>query len=835
MIASSFGRRSRRLFAWVACAAIPLLGARDARAEADAFGIGDGHNGAKIAAGAEVVNAYARVAQDVAAGATQLTIGAVVGAASGFVNGDLVLVWRATGLPASASQSPAIADRFATHVNLTTAASGVVGTFELARVQTAAASTLTLTKPLVRAFAKDVAQVVKVPEYTNVTVSAATSLHALPWAASDTGFVGGILAFMASGTVTVAGKLDADAAGFRGGAKVQRIANLPLACANEDGTPADGYANKGEGVVSAEYGATKGGRGSWSIAAGGGNCAETGGGGGANAGAGGAGGDSSLSAGRGGRGGVPLDYSLLERITLGGGGGAGEQKNGVGSSGGAGGGAIFVRAGVLAGAGAITANGVAAANAGILALESDGAGGGGAGGSVLIRTTGAAACDGLLAQGGKGGDTSVVGVGVWGPGGGGGGGRVLIQANTVTQTCAANVAAGAKGLSGATDRGAAAGQGGAAQPAPVGPFCFSNPSTTAQSQCADPQPVCDVAKGECQPCGGPFGGGAPLACPATKEPVCLASGACVPCNGDLGSTTTQGCQLASNPYCFQTGVRQGECGKCTIDGDCVGAGHPGPKCNPVAGACGTGCTTDADCKGTEWCGQNVCLPKTPNGEHLPNVPPVSGECTPANGTRTCVSAVCEESDDLCGKKNGTDCTGAPQCRSNICFDADEKCGKPSGETCTGNVECRSDRCEGGICAGCDEDVDCPIALICDSGQNQCVAGCRPGSSAAGDGGVLHGACASGQECVAIDGGAIGECRSMGVDAGASDSGGGGTPDGGASGLDAGDTFGAGLVEGGGCACRTTLASNGSPLAFAATGVVGLLLLRRRRRRRGSRR
>src|SRR5687768_16985173 len=76
-----------------------------ARAEADGFGIGDGHNGAKTIAGDEIVNAYAPVTADAPVGATQLAFGNVIGTGA-FATGDLVLVWRATGVDATA---PAVA------------------------------------------------------------------------------------------------------------------------------------------------------------------------------------------------------------------------------------------------------------------------------------------------------------------------------------------------------------------------------------------------------------------------------------------------------------------------------------------------------------------------------------------------------------------------------------------------------------------------------------------------------------------------------------------------------------------------------------------------------
>jgi MYXO-CTERM domain-containing protein len=794
-----------------------------ADAEADLFGTGDGHSGAKTAAAAaEVINAYAPLTADAAAGATTLAIGTPLGAAGGFATGDLVLVWRATGLAEADAPSGDPA-----RIDLNVKSGGAVGRFEFARVGAAAGGSLTLTKPLVSDFAKDVTQVVKVPEYTTVSVPGGTSLSPLAWQAAGSGFAGGILVFLAQQSVDVAGKLDANEKGFRGGASIKRLGNALIAnCPNMDGTPDNGYAPKGEGVVSTQFGATIGGRGNRAIGAGGGNCAENGGAGGGNFGHGGPGGTSTLDAvasNGGGIGGSPLDYSLLSRVSLGGGGGAGEQKNGAGSGGGNGGGAIFFRARTLSGAGTIEANGQTAANATLIntGLESDGAGGGGAGGSVVIRLVDVANCGGIQAKGGNGGDSQVVGLSAWGPGGGGAGGRVLLQSKA-GGTCTPVVDAGVGGKSGGLGRNAgptsatdptAIGQF-EPLPAPGGNYCFSN--TDPVAECTAGSPVCDPTTGFCQKCNGGFGSGATLACTVDVDPVCLGDGTCKPCNGDLGNAgTTQDCQVASLPYCFLTGAKAGSCGKCTTNADCTGSSHPGPNCSPTAGACGTPCTKDSDCKSSEWCdGDQVCIPKTPNGQHVPDVPPVNGDCTPETGTRTCISGVCEPDDDLCGKKNGDPCDPGKneQCRDNICF-TDDKCAKPDGQPCTGSSDCRSDQCINGVCAGCDSDDDCQIGQVCDDKTRQCIVGCRVTDAGASN-------CPPGQECSKKDG-TVGQCQPI-PDAGADS----GDNDGG----DAGpvvDT--SGVVEGGGCACRTDGGGPASPLAVGGAAAIALLAMLRRKR------
>lgn len=789
----------------------------EARAEADAFGVGDGHRGAFAAVGDEPINAYAPLTADAAVGATTLTFGPPIGnlappigTTNGFATGDLVMIWRATGVPAATAQ---VASGNQTRVDLASNAidSGRVGTFEFARVQAANATSITLTKPFVRAWPKDLTQIVRVPEYTTVSVPAGTSIPAVKWTSVGTGFAGGIVAFLASGVVTIDGVVNANAAGFRGGKADATPADVTVACPDLDGTEATGYAAKGEGIVSTEFGGTThSGRGNRANGAGGGNCTENGGGGGGGFGAGGTGGRSIVANDRSGLGGVGLDYSLLTRFTMGGGGGAGEQKNGGGSAGGQGGGMIFVRARAVAGGGTFTANGQTADNATpISPVESDGAGGGGAGGNILIRAVDTVACQVASTNGGNGGDTQVVGLGPFGAGGGGGGGRVLIQAKA-GGNCTVSVLPGAGGQSGITQgTGGAAGVGGEPSTAPPGNFCFDNPPN--DPQCANPDPVCDTTTGACGKCTGPFGGGPPRPCNIAVMPVCAAAGTCNACDGDFGTGATLACQLTAAPYCFLAGAAGGavgSCGKCTSNADCTDPAHGGTVCNVTVGQCGKPCQNDSECPSTQWCAEKVCISKTPNSQMVPKVPAemVNGECTEPVGKRVCLSAVCEPDDDLCGLKNGSPCDGVNErCRSTVCFPGDKRCGKPAGEPCMAAGECRTNECTNNVCAGCDDDSDCVTNKVCDAAKKQCVDGCR-------EVGGKSNCDPAGKECSKHDG-TIGQCIPK-------------TP-GGDGGADGGEIIDAGVVEGGGCACRTSMPFSGSPIALAAAAASALLLARRR--------
>ncbi|MCP3136485.1 adventurous gliding motility protein AgmC [Pyxidicoccus xibeiensis] len=402
--------------------ALALLTATPALAEPDSFVLGTGRDGPlSLTSGSEVINLYAPLAEAAPAGSTTLRLVRP----GGYVNGQLVLVHQSSGLPANTPSGGTGG------VNL-----GAVGRWELARVQAVGSEppVLQLTAPLMNSYTVPGAQVVGVREYTSVTVSSGTSLLAPPWDGSS----GGIVAFLATGTVTNNGRISADGAGFRGGVFASHEERN--GCTGLDVPPEQGGAYKGEGVVVDRYGVAAG-RGNLVNGGGGGNCHNSGGGGGGHVGTGGMGGrTSNRDNGReeGGLGGIAVRYSVYEQLVFGGGGGAGEGNNDVGSGGGMGGGVVFVRANAVTGAGVFSANGESVAPT----LADDGAGGGGAGGAVMLRTVGALACASAQARGGNGGSVTDATF-TLGPGGGGSGGVVLMQGTSTT--CPANTVGGAPG------------------------------------------------------------------------------------------------------------------------------------------------------------------------------------------------------------------------------------------------------------------------------------------------------------------------------------------------------------------------------------------------------
>lgn len=406
--------------------AVALCSAGPALAEPDSFWLGTGRDGAVTVSSANtVINRYAQVTAPTAPGDTDIDVSST----TGFAAGDLVMIHQTTGLiPVPASGSSA-------NVDLSTSP---VGRWELARVSSVSTNQLLFTAPLVYSYAASVSQVIRVPEYTTVTVSSGASIVATPW----NGSVGGIIAFLAQGSLTNNGTISAVGAGFRGATYVRDTSGSKGCSETEMNEPAARGAQKGEGLGNGP-GLT--GRGNIGNAGGGGICYKSGGGGGSNRGKGGIGGfahDTMDGRAVGGYAGAPVLFDPFLQLVFGGGGGSGHgsEVGGSAQGGAAGGGIILIRANQLLGAGDILADG----NAVSYVPTTDASGGGGGGGTVLARFVGSAACKSATAVGGDGGYTNASS-GKIGPGGGGGGGYVRVQGSSVPCTVRA-----ASGLAGST-------------------------------------------------------------------------------------------------------------------------------------------------------------------------------------------------------------------------------------------------------------------------------------------------------------------------------------------------------------------------------------------------
>lgn len=423
-----------------------------------------------------VVNTYYPGTADVPAGATSISIGSPRGAAQTIAAGDLLLVIQMQDTSIDTDNNDGYGNNNNDSVAWGYTAIQQAGRYEYVRATGPASGgsvpIVSETGGLIYSYVdadytsgqrKQSFQVIRVPQYNDATISGTVT------GAAWNGETGGVVAIDVADQLTFSGgSISVSGIGFRGGGgrdldgaaggsntDYRNLASLNFHAAKGEGiagTPRFVY-NSGLLLDTAVEGYLNGssGRGAPANAGGGGtdgnptgNDQNSGGGGGANWGAGGQGGHAwcpaptgpnscPQSGGHPGRG-SSGDYSLA-RVIMGGGGGAGTNNNGTGvpgaglaSSGAAGGGIVFVRAGEIAGAGSISADGASANTS----VANDGGGGGGGGGSVVvsaIRSAGGSIS--ISANGGNGGTNTGTGV-PHGPGGGGGGGYIASTTGTIS-------------------------------------------------------------------------------------------------------------------------------------------------------------------------------------------------------------------------------------------------------------------------------------------------------------------------------------------------------------------------------------------------------------------
>ncbi|MCA2979309.1 MAG: cadherin-like domain-containing protein, partial [Myxococcaceae bacterium] len=457
-----------------------------------------GQDGAFTVNGVVRLNEYTALATNTLVGATSLTVADVSqldSVAFGPLGaGDLLLVYQAQGAGIDVVDTPSWGG---------VTAFNSAGLHEFVEVASVSGNTITLSSGCAGLrnpyTVVGRAQVVRVPQFSTLTVSATGTVTALPW----DGTRGGIIALHVRDTLSLQGTIDVAGLGFRGGQPDTEVlatpANDVLGYRSSNGALGG---EKGESIVGfqATYDALGGryGRGAPANAGGGGNAYRAGGGGGANAtntnawsgqgvmdgtaigaqawqldpgralptntggasaitnnGGGGRGGYSfsasnqnavttppansswngNLRRERGGLGGRPLDPSATGRLYFGGGGGAGDGDQSSSGGGGRGGGLIYVMAGTVSGTGALVANGAPGGDT--VGSHRDAAGGGGGGGTVVVRANFLSGFS-ISANGGQGGN-QLISSGLdeaTGPGGGGGGGFIATQGGNVTRSAA---------------------------------------------------------------------------------------------------------------------------------------------------------------------------------------------------------------------------------------------------------------------------------------------------------------------------------------------------------------------------------------------------------------
>jgi hypothetical protein len=684
---------------------------------AHAYDPGLGNGGSSHTTNApETVNNYAIITATLSGGGTvvNVTRGSDVSGVDGkeaqYANGDLVILWQFSGSGAATTLDNS------TPSDITGSSTGH---WEWARVSSTSNTThtISLQSAVGSAYSANVSQIVRVPEYNNVTVNNGGLISPAPFTSTDGG---GIVAFLATGSVSVHsggtisadGSLQSNGAGWNGGAIGS---GTGYSCAGTDPSGNLGSPNgaaKGQGVG----GGSSSGRGNVLNAAGGGDCQQAGGGGGANGGKGGGGGVDSGGGTRGGIGGQALTFSVIDHLAMGGGGGAGNQFATTGNplsnidatSGGSGGGVIMFRADSLSisAGGLISANGAnAPGNTGV--AGNDGQGGGGGGGTISVRLVHAASpCTGtgtLTANGGNGHSSATASMG---PGGGGGGGHIFIQSNDATctsVTAAANTAGGTHGLDGSSSsRNSLSGDNGVIEIVTK----IDSGYCTADSDCNGnaTRTHCDVAFGVCKECltSDSFNGNSD--CGNLSKPTCSANELCTTC----GAGTD--CQGHAGHLACNTGT--GACVACVDNTTCTNK------------SCNTSTNTCVNCNGTT----QLCT-GSPAGNDCDTGP---GNCVVCTSDVTCGGI--DPNNPSCKVSNHTceACTAAPFTGTdNGCSDysTTKKC-KPNGTCvqCLSKADCTDPNnpvCNGSNqCTTCSGDADCsnfPDSPICDGSSHHCRA------------------------------------------------------------------------------------------------------------------
>ncbi|MGE0882031.1 MAG: beta strand repeat-containing protein [Blastocatellales bacterium] len=435
-----------------------------------------------------IVNKYGKLAVDAPMGASTITVTNPGGPngldVSTLTAGDLILIIQMAG--ASINNSNSI--NYGSVTNLNSA-----GRHEFVTVNQVQGNTITINPPCggLR-FSYSVngrTQVIRVPQYTKLTINSGASLTAPAW----NGVIGGIVVAHVENNAIINGNIDVSGLGFRGGA----LSNTSVNFGRTDyvGPLQDFGGEKGEGIAGAQSDYDQNGgryaRGAAANGGGGGTDHNSGGGGGANgnngktwtgqgvmdgsvtgamawtldpgykdngdkltdSSGGGRGGYSYATADGnaltqgpgndvwmgdkrrevGGLGGRPVAQDTGGRIFMGGGGGAGAQNNDTGGAGGNGGGLIYIIADSVSGSGMLKANGT---NGGDTRnSHRDGAGGGGGGGTIVVAAKTSLSGISAQANGGNGGNqfppTGEFAAESEGPGGGGGGGYIAYSGGSI--------------------------------------------------------------------------------------------------------------------------------------------------------------------------------------------------------------------------------------------------------------------------------------------------------------------------------------------------------------------------------------------------------------------
>jgi large repetitive protein len=429
-----------------------------------------------------VLNKYSSVTADVNSGTSVVIVNSITTDLGGLAAGDLIMIYQAQGAAINTSNS-------ITYGNVT--APNSAGLYEYKYVISISVNTITVDCNFANSYTlAGKTQVVKVPQYSTLTINAGASVTALPWQEVATRRFGGVVAIRATNLV-LNGNINVVGQGFRGGAIDNNTSGANATIYTDFvSTSSSASAEKGEGIAGyqAEYDLLGGryGRGAPANGGGGGNAHNSGGGGGSNgnngntwtgqgvmcstctgaaawaldaayiangnaltnSSGGGRGGYTYSSSNQdaltlapgaaawggdlrdntGGFGGRPMNNAADTRIFLGGGGGAGDANNSATQRAGNGGGLVFIISTGITGSGNILASG----ENGLATIggNNDAPGGGGGGGTIVIKSATIASTISATANGGIGGNQLITSNEAEGSGGGGGGGYIAISAGT---------------------------------------------------------------------------------------------------------------------------------------------------------------------------------------------------------------------------------------------------------------------------------------------------------------------------------------------------------------------------------------------------------------------
>lgn len=237
-----------------------------------------------IVAANTVVNQYATLSADAASGDTSVTVNNRDTAFPTLAVGDLLLIYQARGATINTDDDynyGAVTDL------------GSAGRYELVTVgaiPAAPSNAITITtggcglSGLRYSYTvAGNAQVVRVPQYENLTINPGASIVPVPW----NGTFGGVLAIHVAGTLTVNGEISGTGRGFRGGPAANGASNSGSDTPGFRTSDSGRGAPRGEGIASQMLDNTSMalgvfGRGAPANGGGGGNDHNAGGGGGAN-------------------------------------------------------------------------------------------------------------------------------------------------------------------------------------------------------------------------------------------------------------------------------------------------------------------------------------------------------------------------------------------------------------------------------------------------------------------------------------------------------------------------------------------------------------------------